>query len=289
MDALGLTSQLVAIHRRMSSVRPPPPPARPKRGRPKRGDDKEKAAPKRARGGAAKPEPDREQEQEQEQEQPAAVQALHAQGRSSSMVQLQAILRDLHDSNQHELQQQVQRLPCQAASRVINRRRVRSRAQNCHFCGRNRAMKERIVCKNAYCSLQGLRVKYMCRQCYRQQAGPTRLDTSACAQGTALLRRRNTSLSSSHRSTSAASSATLTTRRHASTLRRCHHAPARSGTARPASSGRTISCPTRVCVRVPALWPLAPHALTPRHLLLLFPPLPNPVSTGARRPAARLR
>lgn len=41
--------------------------------------------------------------------------------------------------------------------------------QNCHYCGRCRPISDRITCKNQYCSLQGQRVKYICRLCYSHQ------------------------------------------------------------------------------------------------------------------------
>uniref|UniRef100_A0A7S0CN10 Uncharacterized protein n=1 Tax=Amorphochlora amoebiformis TaxID=1561963 RepID=A0A7S0CN10_9EUKA len=41
--------------------------------------------------------------------------------------------------------------------------------QNCHYCGRCRPLSERFTCKNQYCSLQGQRVKYMCKLCYDHQ------------------------------------------------------------------------------------------------------------------------
>jgi len=67
--------------------------------------------------------------------------------RQSSTIRFNSIVQKLHESNSQDWNK-----------------------QNCHYCGRCRPLSERYTCKNQYCSLQGQRVKYMCKLCYGHQS-----------------------------------------------------------------------------------------------------------------------
>jgi len=66
--------------------------------------------------------------------------------RQSSTIRFNNVVQTLHQHNEQEWDK-----------------------QNCHYCGRCRPLGERYTCKNQYCSLQGQRVKYMCKLCYSHQ------------------------------------------------------------------------------------------------------------------------
>jgi len=66
--------------------------------------------------------------------------------RQSSTLRFNSVVKKLHETNTQDWEK-----------------------QNCHYCGRCRPVKERHTCKNQYCSLQGQRVKYMCKLCYEHQ------------------------------------------------------------------------------------------------------------------------
>jgi len=86
------------------------------------------------------------QQQQQQQQQQQRMTTRRLTRRQSSMHKFNSVVQKLHENNSSDWAK-----------------------QNCHFCGRCRPLKERYTCQNQYCSLQGQRVKYMCKLCYEHQ------------------------------------------------------------------------------------------------------------------------